>query len=43
MIMKLTMYEKAMGYTMAWLEELIEKHPFSSALVTAMIIDRFLW
>ena len=41
--MELTLYEKVMGYSMAWMEDFIEKHPFLSALVTAMIIDKIIW
>ena len=41
--MKLNLYEKVMGYSMAWFEDAIEKYPFTSALVTAMVLDRFLW
>lgn len=41
--MKLNAYEKVVGYTMAWAEMLIEEHPFLSALVTAMLIDRVIW
>ena len=34
-----------MGYamTVCFLEWAIEKHPFISALLTAMVIDRWLW
>ena len=41
--MRLNLYEKVVGYTMAWLEEVIENYPFTSALVTAMIIDHIIW
>lgn len=41
--MKLNLYEKIVGYGMAWAEDAVEKHPFLSALVTAMIIDRIIW
>lgn len=41
--MKLTMYEKVVGYSMTWAEEAVEKYPFTSALVMALIIDHILW
>ena len=41
--MKLNLYEKIMGYTMAWAEDALDKHPFLSALVTALIIDQLIW
>ena len=41
--MKLTMYEKVMAYTITWAEEAVEKYPFTSALVMAIIIDHILW
>ena len=41
--MKLNMYEKVYAYTTTWAEEAIEKYPFTSALITAMIIDRLIW
>ena len=41
--MKLTVYEKVYAYTTTWAEEAIEKYPFTSALVMAIIIDHILW
>lgn len=41
--MKLNVLEKAYAYTTTWAEEIIERYPFTSALVTAMIIDRLIW
>lgn len=41
--MKLNMYEKVYAYTTTWAEEVIERYPFTSALITAMIIDRLIW
>lgn len=41
--MKLNMYEKVYAYTTTWAEEAIERHPFLSALVMAMIIDQIIW
>ena len=40
---KLNLYEKVVGYSMTWAEEAVEKYPFISALVTAVIIDRIIW
>ena len=41
--MKLTMYEKIVGYSMPWAEEAVEQYPFTSALIVAIIIDHILW
>ena len=41
--MKLTMYEKVVGYSMTWAEEAVEKYPFTSALIVGMILDRIIW
>lgn len=41
--MELNALEKIYAYSTTWLEEVIERYPFTSALVTAMIIDRFIW
>lgn len=41
--MKLNYLEMIYAYTTTWAEEAIEKYPFTSALVTAMIIDRIIW
>ena len=37
--MELNLYEKVVGYSMAWLETAVEKHPFFSAMVGALVID----
>ena len=41
--MKLTVYEKVVGYSMTWAEEAVEKYPFTSALIVGLIIDHILW
>lgn len=41
--MKLNMYEKIYAYTTTWAEEAIEKYPFTSALITTLIIDQLIW
>ena len=40
---KLTTYEKVVGYSMTWAEMAVEKHPFASALIVGIILDRVLW
>ena len=36
-------YVMVMACIMAWTEDAIDNHPILSALVTALVIDRFLW
>ena len=40
---QLNLYEMVMGYSMAWFDEALNNHPIASAIVTALIIDRFIW
>lgn len=35
---KLTMYERVMGYTMAWIDTAIESHPLTSGLIGGLAI-----
>lgn len=41
--MELNILEKIYAYSTTWAEEAIERHPFLSALVMAMIIDQIIW
>ena len=41
--MKLNMYEKIYAYTTTWAEEAVERYPFTTALIAALIIDHIIW
>ena len=41
--MKLNVFEKAYAYSTTWAEEAVEKYPFTSALIMAIIIDHIIW
>ena len=36
--MKLTTYEKVMGYTLAWIDTAVETYPLTSGLVGGLVI-----
>ena len=36
--MKLTLYEKVVGYSLAWIDTAIESHPLTSGLVGGLVI-----
>ena len=36
-------YVMVMACIMTWTEDTVNEHPILSALVTALVIDRFLW